>query len=55
MPLDVEFKDGDDTRREVVEVSGREQTFDFKLKARPQALAIDPDEWVLKTLKLREE
>jgi aminopeptidase N len=55
MPLDVEFKDGDDARREVVEVSGREQTFDFKLKTRPQSVAIDPDEWVLKTLKLREE
>lgn len=55
MPLDVEFKDGDDSRREVVEVSGREQTFDFKLKTRPRAVAIDPDEWVLKTLTLREE
>jgi aminopeptidase N len=55
MPLDVEFKNGDGPRREVVEVSGREQTFDFKLKAKPQSVAIDPDEWVLKTLKLREE
>ncbi len=55
MPLDVEFGDGDDSRREVLEVSGREQTFDFKLKARPRVVAIDPDEWVLKTLKLREE
>ncbi|MDT5272604.1 MAG: aminopeptidase [Acidobacteriota bacterium] len=55
MPLEVELKSGDDTHREVVEVSGREQTFDFKLKSKPQAVAIDPDEWVLKTLKLREE
>ena len=55
MPLDVEFREGDDTRREVVEVSGREQTFDFKLKTRPRAVAIDPDEWVLKTLTLKEE
>lgn len=55
MPLDVEFKNGDDARREVVEVGGREQSFDFKLKTRPQTVAIDPDEWVLKTLKLREE
>ncbi|HEX8187791.1 MAG TPA: M1 family aminopeptidase [Pyrinomonadaceae bacterium] len=54
MPLDVEFKRGDDSRRETVELSGREQTFDFKLDARPQAVAIDPDEWVLKTLKLSE-
>ena len=55
MPLDVEFRNGDDRQREVVEVSGREQAFDFKLKARPQMVALDPDEWVLKTLKLREE
>jgi hypothetical protein len=55
MPLDVEFREGDDTQREVVVVSGREQSFDFKLKTRPQSVALDPDEWVLKTLKLREE
>jgi aminopeptidase N len=55
MPLDVEFKQGGGARREVVEVSGREQTFDFKLERRPDALAIDPHEWVLKSLTLREE
>jgi aminopeptidase N len=55
MPLDVEFKDGGQARREVIEVSGREQTFDFKLERRPQSVALDPDEWVLKTLKLSEE
>src|SRR5215207_9783307 len=51
MPLDVEFRDGGESRREVVEVSGREQTLEFKLGRRPQSVAIDPDEWVLKTLK----
>ncbi|HEX7956455.1 MAG TPA: M1 family aminopeptidase [Pyrinomonadaceae bacterium] len=55
MPLDVEFRDGDAARRETVEVKGREQTFDFKLERRPQAVAVDPDEWVLKTLTIREE
>jgi hypothetical protein len=56
MPLDVEFKgDGGEPRRETVEMSGREQTFDFKLERRPQAVAVDPDEWVLKTLTLRGE
>jgi aminopeptidase N len=55
MPLDVEFKVGDATRREVVEVSGRQQTFRFKLDARPRAVALDPDEWVLKVSTLREE
>jgi aminopeptidase N len=55
VPLDVEFREGDRARREAVEVAGREQTFDFKLKAKPQAVALDPDDWVLKTLTLREE
>ena len=55
MPLEVEFRSGDATRREVVEMSGREQSFDFKLERRPQSVAVDPDEWVLKTLTLREE
>ncbi len=57
VPLDVEFRDGPAAtpRRETIEVSGREQTFDFKLERRPAAVALDPDEWVLKTLTLREE
>jgi aminopeptidase N len=55
MPLDVEFKTGDAVRRETVETGGREQTFVFKLERRPQSVAVDPDEWVLKTLTLREE
>lgn len=55
-PLDVEFRDGTAAaRRETIEVSGREQTFDFKLERRPASVALDPDEWVLKTLTLREE
>ena len=55
MPLDVEIKLGDQTQREVIQVSERAQTFTFKLSARPQRLAVDPDEWVLKVLKLVEE
>ncbi|HEX8559365.1 MAG TPA: M1 family aminopeptidase [Pyrinomonadaceae bacterium] len=57
LPLDVEFADADGgaPRRETVEVAGRDQTFDFKLERRPPAVALDPDEWVLKTLTLREE
>jgi aminopeptidase N len=55
MPLDVEFKTGDKARRETIEVTGREASFDFKLEAKPSAVALDPDEWVLKTLTLREE
>ena len=56
MPLEVEFRDGDGvSRRETVEVDAREETFDFKLERRPRAVALDPDEWVLKTLTMREE
>ena len=55
MPLTVEFKTGDDATRETIEVGRREQTFDFKLDAKPQAVALDPDEWVLKVLTLRQE
>jgi aminopeptidase N len=54
MPLDVEFKTGGATRREVIRVSEREQTFNFKLDAKPQSVALDPDEWVLKVLTINE-
>ena len=55
MPLDVEIKSGSTARREVVQMNEREQTFTFKLDAKPQSLALDPDEWVLKVLNLTEE
>jgi aminopeptidase N len=55
MPLDLELKAGGAVRRETVEVSAREETFDFALDARPDSVALDPGEWVLKTLTLREE
>jgi aminopeptidase N len=54
MPLDVEFKTGGATRREVIQVNEREQTFNFKLDAKPQSVALDPDEWVLKVLTINE-
>ena len=54
MPLDVEFKTSGATRREVIQVNEREQTFDFKLDAKPQSVALDPDEWVLKVLTINE-
>ncbi|HWS86007.1 MAG TPA: M1 family metallopeptidase [Pyrinomonadaceae bacterium] len=55
MPLDVEVNDGGEPRRAVVRLFHREATFDFPAERRPRSVAIDPDEWVLKTLKLREE
>ena len=55
MPLDVEIKTNGTAQREVIEVSEREQTFTFKLASKPSGVAIDPDEWVLKVVKLSEE
>ena len=54
MPLDVDFKVGGKTRREVIRVSEREQSFNFKFDSKPQSVAIDPDEWVLKILTIKE-
>ncbi|MFN7947568.1 MAG: M1 family aminopeptidase [Blastocatellia bacterium] len=55
MPLDVEISTGNRSQREVIQVSEREQTFTFKLTAKPHSVTLDPDEWVLKTLTLRSE
>ena len=54
MPLDVVIKTGETMRLEIVQMSEREQTFTFKLDGKPRAVAIDPDEWVLKELRLEE-
>lgn len=54
LPLDVEFKTGDSLQRELVQLSEREQTFTFSLKAKPQSVALDPDEWALKVMTLKE-
>lgn len=55
LPLDVEMKLGDTARREVAQMSEREQEFAFELDQKPRSVAIDPDEWVLKSLSLKEE
>lgn len=55
MPLEVVFGEGGDARRETIEVSAREEIFDFKLERKPPRVSIDPEDWVLKTLSLREE
>ena len=54
MPLDIEFKVGNKSQREVIQVSQHEQTFSFKLDAKPQDVALDPDEWVLKVMTIAE-
>src|SRR5262249_28165088 len=54
MPLDIEFKIGGATRHEIIRDAEREQTFNFKLDAKPQSVTIDPDEWVLKVLTINE-
>jgi aminopeptidase N len=55
LPLEVEFQFDKGARREKITLSERSQSFTFKLAAKPQSLALDPDEWVLKVLKLRAE
>ncbi|HVF90691.1 MAG TPA: M1 family metallopeptidase [Blastocatellia bacterium] len=55
MPLDVEFDLGKTRRREVVEMKDREQTITLKLEGKPLAVALDPDEWVLKVATVAEE
>lgn len=55
MPLDVEFKDENTVRREVIQTNEREQVFTFKLEAKPTAVVLDPDTWVLQTSNLREQ
>jgi aminopeptidase N len=55
VPLDVEIQTGATAKRELVEVDDREETFTFKLDARPAAVRLDPDDWVLKILTLREQ
>jgi aminopeptidase N len=55
MPLDVAYALDHQSRRETVEVKEREQTFTFKCDRKPQRVAIDPDEWLLKVASLKEE
>ena len=55
MPIEVEFKFEKSAKREVIQVNERAQPFTFKLEAKPLSVAFDPDEWVLKVLKLTEE
>jgi aminopeptidase N len=54
-PLEVLSQTGRTTKRDVVEVTEREQSFTFRLEARPTAVTLDPDEWLLKVLTLKEE
>jgi len=55
MPIEVEIKAGNVKKRKRIEVAEREQSFRFKVYSRPTSVAIDPDEWVLKVLTVREE
>ncbi len=54
MPVEVEFKFEKSAKREVIQVNERAQQFTFKLESKPASVALDPDEWVLKVLKLTE-
>jgi len=53
MPIDVEVGISGDplsSRRFKIQNTAREQTFTFTVDSKPQTLAIDPDDWVLKPL-----
>jgi aminopeptidase N len=50
MPIDVEFDVAGKRIREVIHVDGPDQTFTFRLDARPGSVRVDPDEWVLKAV-----
>jgi len=53
LPLDVEFRIDNSLQRKTIDLNERRQSFTFKLPSRPQSVALDPDEWVLKVLRLR--
>ncbi|MBD0371555.1 MAG: hypothetical protein ICV60_12015 [Pyrinomonadaceae bacterium] len=54
-PLAVEFRlPGNTTRRELLRPTGKETSASFTLPARPTEVRIDPDEFILKELSIRE-
>lgn len=54
LPLDLEFKTEDGTRREAIRVTKRRETFIFKVAKMPSAISIDNGDRVpVKSLKLR--
>ena len=55
LPLTVEFvMPGNPARRERIRPDGKESTASFRLARRPTEVRIDPDDYVLKELSLRE-
>lgn len=55
MPIDVSFTVNKKDKREVIKVSKIDEKFTFKLDSKPETVSIDPDEWVLKVLTIKEE
>jgi aminopeptidase N len=54
-PLTVEFvMPGDTTKRDLIRPTGKESVASFKLPSRPVQIRIDPDDFVLKVLSIRE-
>lgn len=54
LPLDLEFKTEDGTRREAIRITKRRETFIFKVAKMPSAISIDNGDRVpVKSLKLR--
>lgn len=55
MPVDVEFTVNGTSQQATIQLEERDQTFTFKAPSKPRNFAIDPDEWVLKVLSLKEQ
>ena len=55
LPLDIETRFDGQVHRAAIELRDRSQAFTMPAATRPDQVAIDPDEWVLKVLTLREE
>jgi aminopeptidase N len=54
MPLELEIESSGHPRREILQVKDRDEVFKLNLDSKPSRIAIDPDEWVLKSLTIKE-
>ncbi len=48
MPVEILVAGGKESRREKVEITEKEHTFHIRLRAKPDMVVFDPDNWVLK-------
>jgi hypothetical protein len=55
MPVQIVLRTGDSRQERKVRISQQDQKLRIELPARPSGLEIDPDGWVLKSVKLTEQ